>query len=152
MTGNVRPAWMEDAAAIHRLNRDEFGYDYDSQKTRERLRTVLTNGHNMLFVAERDGRVVGYVHAEDYDSTYAGHMKNIMAIAVEKPCRRKGVGRALLRAVEDWAQNTGACGIRLSSGFNREEAHLFYQRCGYAVRKKQMNFVKRLPEPGETAT
>lgn len=34
-------------------------------------------------------------------------MKNIMGIAVSDHFKKKGIGRALLSAIEDWAQKDG---------------------------------------------
>lgn len=86
--------------------------------------------------------VVGYVHAVDYDAIYAPHMKNIMGIAVSDNYKKKGVGRALLQTVEDFAQKDGASGVRLNSGKTRTGAHEFYLRCGYSGDKLQINFRK----------
>ena len=86
--------------------------------------------------------MIGYVHANDYDVIYAPPMKNIMGIAVSNRFRKEGVGRALLAAVEAWARETGAWGIRLVSGAERTGAHEFYRHCGYSGEKRQVNFKK----------
>lgn len=85
-----------------------------------------------------------YVHACDYDVIYFPHMKNIMGIAVSSQCRRLGIGKALLSKIEDWARESGAAGVRLVSGSERTEAHLFYKHCGYNTGKMQLNFKKRV--------
>ena len=71
-------------------------------------------------------------------------MKNIMGIAVSNDHKRKGIGRALLQQVEQWARDTGAVGIRLVSGASRTEAHTFYRRCGFDGSKEQINLKKML--------
>ncbi|MCD7809907.1 MAG: GNAT family N-acetyltransferase [Erysipelotrichaceae bacterium] len=95
-----------------------------------------------MYVAVIDSNVVGYVHANDYDVIYAPHMKDIMGIAVSSNYQKMGIGKALLNAVEDWAINTGACGIRLVSGVTRIDAHDFYRHCDYSGDKQQINFKK----------
>ena len=90
-----------------------------------------------VWVAEVDGKVVGYLHAEGYDVLYAPHMKDILGIAVSGDCRRQGSGCRLLEALEDWGRETGAKLIRLNSGEIRTEAHAFYRSCGYFSNKKQ---------------
>jgi len=69
-------------------------------------------------------------------------MKNIMGIAVSSEYKQKGIGRALLQQVENWARETGASGIRLVSGAIRTDAHAFYRRCGYSGNKEQINLKK----------
>ena len=47
-----------------------------------------------------------------------------------------------MQAAEDFAQTDGASGIRLNSGEDRHDAHLFYERVGYERVKSQANFRK----------
>ena len=106
----VRPAVLGDCPAITRLNREELGYDYPQEKTFAKLQACLANPAHAVFVAERGGEVVGYLHLEEYDVLYAGHMVNVLGIAVSSACRRQGVGRALLAAGEAWARSQGRGG------------------------------------------
>ena len=138
----VREAKMLDAEAICVLNREELGYDYPAEQTREKLKQTLLREREVVFVAEQDGEVIGYIHACGYDVLYAPHVKDIMGIAVSSEFRRRGVGAALLGAVEKWAKQTGASGIRLVSGSSRTGAHAFYRHCGYVAGKEQINFKK----------
>ncbi len=138
----IRVCTTEDYERIHALNTLAFGYDYPLDKTKERLYTILQRSSDRLYVAELDNNVVGYIHGSDYECTYSGSLKNIMAIAVFEECRGKGVGKALLKAIEDWAKQDGCVGVRLVSGSDRVNAHEFYLRCGYNQRKVQKNFFK----------
>ena len=140
----VREARPEDAESVCRLNRNELGYDYPLRETAGKLGKLLGDRRCRIFVAESGGTVVGYVHAVDYDVLYAPHLKNILGIAVSSDSRRSGVGRLLLAAVEQWAKDTGATGIRLVSGISRTGAHKFYLACGYTENKEQKNFKKML--------
>ena len=63
----VRPAVLGDCLAITRLNREELGYDYPQEKTFAKLQACLANPAHAVFVAERGGEVVGYLHLEEYD-------------------------------------------------------------------------------------
>ena len=95
------------------------------------MKELLSSNHDKIYVAVTDGKVVGYVHANDYNLIYAPAMKNIMGIAVAGKYKRMGIGKALLAAVENWAKDDGASGVRLVSGAMRKEAHVFCERCGY---------------------
>ncbi len=139
----IRRARPEDAAAIQLLNKEALGYDYPLDKTREKLEKAAEDQRTCLLVAAFDqDTVIGYVHMTDYDTLYFGHLKNVLAIAVFTEFRRRGAATKLLTAGEQWARDTGAVGIRLVSGENRTEAHAFYERMGYTLRKMQKNFVK----------
>ena len=140
----IRDAVLKDAAAIVLLSEREMGYAYPAEKVREQLQLLLSDPSQKILVAERDGEVVGYVHAADYLALYAPMLKNIMGIAVSSQHRRQGIGKALLTAIEDWERETDAKGVRLVSGGTRTEAHAFYRACGYDGGKTQLNFKKYL--------
>ncbi|MCD7906497.1 MAG: GNAT family N-acetyltransferase [Clostridium sp.] len=142
MIFKIRECNIGDADAIYELNHSEMGYEYPLDKTKDKLSYLLNSKSNKVFVATTENRVVGYVHANDYDSIYLPPFKNIMGIAVMSDCKKKGIGKALLFAVEAWAKETGACGIRLVSGAERTSAHQFYRCCGYDGGKQQINFKK----------
>lgn len=145
MEWRVRPGTAQDAEAIWRLNRDVFGYDYPLEDTKKRVTAILAGSSNRLWVAcLPDGRVVGYANACNYENTYSGSMKDLMAIAVERGLQGGGAGRALLEAVEDWARREECEAVRLVSGLNRESAHGFYLHQGYTLRKVQKNYIKML--------
>ncbi|MBP1547696.1 MAG: GNAT family N-acetyltransferase [Oscillospiraceae bacterium] len=140
----IREFRTEDCESIWRLNTYEMGYDYPIEDTREKLSALIRSDEHKIFVAVCCDEVIGYVHANNYDLIYASHMKNIMGIAVAEHMKRKGVGRALLEAVENWARETNAEGVRLVSGESRRDAHKFYHRCGYSGDKMQINMVKKI--------
>ena len=140
----LRPARLEDAAPLAKLNREEMGYDYSEEKTGERLEALLEAPTHCILVAEVGGEVVGYLHLEWYQLLYADPMVNVMGIAVAAACRRQGVGKALLTAGEAWAREQGASAVRLVSGETRKGAHAFYQSLGYEGNKLQRNFKKYL--------
>lgn len=139
---SVRLAKTNDYERIAILNKNEFGYEYPLDKTAKRLEEILAKSSNKIFVVCEDELVTGYVHACDYEGTYFDHQKNIMAIAVDSNYRGKGLGRMLLDAVESWAKEENCAGVRLVSGLNRENAHKFYEHCGYKHRKTQKNYIK----------
>ncbi|MDD5864623.1 MAG: GNAT family N-acetyltransferase [Firmicutes bacterium] len=146
MAVTIRQAVPSDAGAIARLSRDDLGYDYPAEQTERKLQAVLHSSRDRVYVAEADGSVVGYIHANDYDLLYAPSMKNILGIAVSERYRREGVGKRLIGAVEDWARQTGAAGIRLVSGAQRTGAHAFYRSCGFGSEREQIHFQKVLEQ------
>ena len=138
----IREAVPTDAEAISEPNDLQMGYKLSVEDTYERLCNILKSKKDKIFVAAIGGNVVGYVHANDYDLIYLPHMKNIMGIAVNEKFTHQGIGRMLINAVEIWARNTNAVGIRLVSGAERVGAHEFYRRCGFSGDKEQINFKK----------
>lgn len=138
----VRECALTDCESIYLLNKNDLGYDFPIEKTAKRLEMILGSNKDKIFVAEYGGKVIGYIHACDYDVIYGPSMKNILGLAVDSHYRKLGAGKALLTAAENWAKETGSAGVRLCSGAQRKGAHEFYKKCGYICSKEQLNFKK----------
>ena len=141
---SIRQVELMDYIAIHELNCQEMGYEFPLHSTKVKINALMANSSNQIFVAIMNEMVVGYIHANNYDTLYAPHMKNNMGIAVNADYKRQGIGKALLQAVETWAMDSGATGVRLVSGSTRKEAHIFYRHCGYTGDKLQLNLCKKI--------
>lgn len=137
----IREVVITDAVAICRISSNDLGYKCEEQFVKERLEK-LDATRERVFVAELDGAVAGYVHAEVYSLLYWEPMVNILGLAVSFDCRRKGVGMALMKRVEEWAKEKGIKEIRLNSGGTRKEAHEFYRTIGFDDEKMQIRFLK----------
>ena len=138
----VRQAVITDAKDIYYINKTSLGYDYDLEKQKAKIQAVLNDSTQVIFVAETNNKVIGYIHLENYDVIYADNFKNCLGLAVDNDYKRNGIGSALLNQAEIWAKENGAVGIRLCSGVEREKAHQFYQSQGYEVTKLQKNIKK----------
>lgn len=138
----IRECALTDCESIYLLNKNDLGYDFPLDKTAKRLEMILKSESDKIFVAEYGGKVIGYIHACDYDVIYGPSMKNILGLAVDYHYRKLGAGKALLTAAENWAKETGSAGVRLCSGAQRKGAHEFYKKCGYICSKEQLNFKK----------
>ncbi|HIY93334.1 GNAT family N-acetyltransferase [Companilactobacillus sp. HBUAS56275] len=139
---DVREANINDAKAIHRINSDSLEYDFPLDETTKQIEKILSLPNNKLFVACKDDLVVGYIQMGDYENTYHQSLKNVITLAVDNQYQHIGIGSALLEAAEKWAKSQGSLGIRLVSGFERESAHHFYEKHGYEIRKKEINYIK----------
>ena len=140
MDFSIRPAERGDAAAICGINSTSLGYDYPLELTRRSLEHILAHGEDCVFVAEREGEVLGYIHGQPYYTLYHAPLANVLALSVASGAQKGGVGRALLARLEDWAREKGFSGVRLSSGMERAGAHIFYERCGYRHIKSHKTF------------
>ncbi|OSP86015.1 hypothetical protein B9W73_12575 [Lactococcus lactis] len=139
---NIRIANLSDSKAIQKLNSIELHYDYPLEDTTKKLELILSLDWQIIYVAEIDGQVAGYVQAHKYLGTFGDLFVNIMGLAVSKDFQGHGVGKALMIAAENWAQEIGAEGVRLNSGSERTEAHKFYEKIGYDKSKTQAKFQK----------
>ena len=137
----IREATIEDAFAICNISCADLGYDCSCEFVSTRI-SNLDKGREKVFVAEVNGIVAGYIHAEKHQTLYFEPMINILGLAVSSEFRRRGIGRMLLKRAEHWANEVGIHKIRLNSGASRKEAHLFYRAMGYNNEKGQIRFIK----------
>lgn len=140
---NVRKAEINDAYAISKICTDDLGYKCTVELVSDRLKNI-DGKRETVYVAEINGTVVGYIHAEIYNTLYYESMINILGIAISSDYRRQGIGRALLSRAEEWAKKQGINIVRLNSGNSRKEAHEFYRAMGYDDEKMQVRFLKKL--------
>ncbi len=96
-----------------------------------------------IFVAETDGRVVGFVTTvEALAINLPDGYIQVNSLAVLPEFRHCGIGKMLMNRVEELARERGSSLVELASGFQRTEAHEFYERLGY--QKTSFRFSKRI--------
>ena len=87
-----------------------------------------------VFVAERDGDVIGYVFAGLEPLSWK-ELRDacgfIHDIAVEEPGRRLGAATALLDAAIDWLRSRGAPRVILWTADQNTAAHRLFERLGF---------------------
>lgn len=137
---NIRKATMDDCDRIYEINVKDFKYDYPYEVTKSNLEKILKKDDHVLFVAEKEGKIVGYVEARDHIALYAPELKDIMALVVSEEVRHEGIGIKLMDVVTKWAREDGAKGMRLTSRDDRIGAHKFYENYGFELSKTQKNY------------
>ena len=85
------------------------------------------------FVVLLDNEAVGFISAATFLSAgVVGRFIYIQQIVVKNEYRSKGIGTKILKYIEDHAIANGMNGIGLCSGFQRTDAHRFYERNGFS--------------------
>ncbi len=139
----IRLARASDAAEIAELT-TQLGYDLTHADAADRLSRILLREDQQFFVADADGRAVGWVHVAFAEYIEAEAFAVIAGLVVDRDHRLLGIGRALMDRAETWAKNRGCAIVRLTSSATRNAAHRFYENLGYANIKTQYSFIKPL--------
>ena len=140
----LRALKATDVASIHEINKEALGYDFSPEETASQLAKLSQDPHHFLlgFEDSTSHDLLGYVHAEVYESLYSKPGFNILALAVLTQTQGKGIGKNLLEELEQEAEKRGYNFIRLNSADHRTGAHAFYERVGYTCDKMQKRFIK----------
>lgn len=145
----IRPLRTSDIDSIMQLHR-ELGWNpafkADGSTVRQRLAALTTGENALLLVAELSGRVVGYVHGEIVTYLlFAGREMLISELFVREDARAKGVGTALMAAIEAEAVKRKCFRIGVVNSRERESYKRgFYSDLGYEEKVHMANFTKRL--------
>lgn len=132
----VRPARAEELDhLIHLLGllfTIEEDFSVDNEKQREGLRLLVENDRACVLVAEHGGQVIGMCTGQLVISTAEGGPSVLVEDVVVAPEHRgQGVGRALMAALTEWANNRGATRMQLLADRNNPPAFAFYERLGW---------------------
>ena len=140
----LRDLKTTDVAAICEINKEALGYLFSLEETSSQLDKLSQDSHHYLlgFEEPTNHDLLGYVHAEVYESLYSKPGLNILALAVLPQTQGQGIGKTLLQGLEHEAKKRGYNFIRLNSADHRLGAHAFYEKVGYTCDKTQKRFIR----------
>ena len=140
----LRNLLLTDVEALCQINEQALGYSFSIEKTAQQLVKLIQDSHHFFIGFEdvKSHQLLGYVHAEVYQSLYSEPGFNVLALAVLPDQQGKGIGKILLQGLEEEAKRRGYAFIRLNSADYRTEAHAFYEHVGYSSDKLQKRFIK----------
>ena len=141
----IREINISDAEAIQKICKTALGYDVDISTVSNQIKKLSCDNKNHILAVYEDEntkKVIGFIHAQVYESVYSDTGLNILGLAVDPDFRGNGVGKKLIGYIEKYAMDNGISFIRLNSANHRVEAHKFYEDIGYKSDKLQKRFIK----------
>jgi ribosomal protein S18 acetylase RimI-like enzyme len=123
----IRPFRPEDEAAVIALwQRCALTRPWNDPH--KDIQRKLTTQPELFLVGERDGLLVASVMAG-----FDGHRGWVNYLAVDPEQQRQGLGRLLMREVEQRLCDLGCPKLNLQLRSDNQAALAFYQRLGYGV-------------------
>ena len=133
-THRAGPADLEALVPLFDAYRQFYGQPSDLERAREWLRSRLRFGESIVFVAMREGGMVGFVQLFPmYSSVRTARTWILNDLYVDVAARRSGAGLALLQAAAQFAREDGAMGISLETTQDNAAARGLYQAAGWNV-------------------
>lgn len=133
----IRPATPEDFAAIGELTTAAYvtsGHVAPDDIYAQELVDMAARAHE-LYVADVDGRVAGAVNIVTAGSAHAqvayDNEGEFRMLAVAPGYQGRGIGRALVQFVLDWAQARGLRQVALTTMPSMTAAQAMYEAMGF---------------------
>ncbi len=130
---HCREAEIYDITDMIELLRQLFSierdFSFDAEKQRTGLQMLLHSDTCKVFVAEKQGHVVGMATLQILISTAeGGYCGLIEDVVVDKNHRREGIGSLLLETTTEWAENEGLKRVQLLADKANVPAMEFYRK------------------------
>ena len=138
----IREGKLSDAADLAALI-CELGYETTSAEMESRLISILKDPRYKTLVALNDDKICGMLGTVSASSYLHNDLNGrIIALVVSRESRQRGIGVRLIAAAEKNFIQRGITRVTLTTRFEREEAHRFYEKVGYA--RTGFRFAKNL--------
>lgn len=143
----IKPATEQDIRALGGLLQQLFAieadFQFDAAKSDHALQQLINDQRACVLVACKAEKVIGMVSAQLVISTAEGaYSAWVEDVVVDSVHRGEGIGKQLLRAIEEWAKGQGATRLQLLADTENQLALEFYRSTGWqqlqirALRKK----------------
>ena len=151
MADNIRQARAEDVdlvAPLFDAYRQFYAQPSDPALARAFIAERLTREESVIFLAERDGRPVGFVQLYPLFSSTAARPRRLWLLNdlyVAPEARSGGVGRALMDRARQLAEATDAVGLELATARTNVRAQRLYESLGYRIDEHFLRYELGLP-------
>jgi GNAT superfamily N-acetyltransferase len=100
--------------------------DLDEKKYLQLIKEMCKEGYKMFALFEK-GKIVAATGVIQLTNLYYGKHIWVYDLITDESKRSKGYGEKLLLHVQTWGKENGCGIVALSSGFERADAHRFYE-------------------------
>ena len=137
---------LSQVEQIHYLGRPDIFRPNGIKFTGDELTEQMSDDSRPIFVAVKDGEVVGYSFCIISEITVSTMLNDAKTLHIEDVCvdenrRGENVGGELMEFVKDFAKNIGCARVDLDVWEFNEGARRFYEKHGFKVQKRRMDIV-----------
>ncbi|SEV97148.1 Acetyltransferase (GNAT) family protein [Chryseobacterium wanjuense] len=133
----TRKANIQDVRQLSELfdqYRVFYHKDSDIPAAENFLKERIEKEDSEIFVAENDGKLVGFVQLYPlFSSTRMKRYWLLNDLYVNENHRGKGYSKQLIEEAKELAKSTDACGILLETGKSNDIGNKLYPACGFEI-------------------
>ncbi len=150
---NIRRAELRDMEAVlnllsqvlevHAVIRPDLFISGTRKYTEEELKEIFRDDNRPVFVAEEDGKVIGYCFCIIQDTQHSNNLRDSRSLYIDDLCvdeksRHQHVGRMLCDHAASYGRSIGCYDMSLNVWEGNDAAMAFYRRLGFTPRKTIM--------------
>ncbi len=124
----VEFAKVSDVTEIGNLSKKYIEHDLGWRYTPEKLKSVIRNKTKNIVVARKGNKLVGFGIM-----TYHEEQANLDLLAVKMIYRRRGIGKKIVKWLEEVALTAGIFNIFVQARKINDDAIKFYKKLGYEI-------------------
>jgi RimJ/RimL family protein N-acetyltransferase len=135
----IRQTTADDAPGLRALRVEaltssptSFGSSAEEIDKHDWTKVAAGDANNAVFVAERDGQLVGMTGIYRNTQLKGRHHADVWGVFVQPAFRRFGIAQALVNAAVEWAREKGVAIVKLTV-VPESGARACYERCGFTV-------------------
>ncbi len=121
---------------------NQLGYKIESEVVKEQMKSIISSSDHLAFVAISNETIVGFIHGFYALRLTSMPFFEICALIVIKNHRNRGIGKYLVKYLEQNISQSGS--IRVRCNTKRISAHSFYDKLSYSEKKEQKIFQKSI--------
>lgn len=140
-TQNNTAAWLELRKKLWHLS--------DEEKHLREIQEYFNTKNRTAFIAYQGTIPVGFIevslreYAEGCKDTPVGYIEGWF---VDEPYRRKGIGRLLMHAAENWARVQGCTQLASDAELNNGTSIDAHKQMGFKIYNQLVHFIKDIPQ------
>lgn len=134
---NTRKATVQDIRQLAELF-DQYRIFYHKESdipgAEKFLKERLEKNDSEIFVAEKEGELVGFVQLYPlFSSTRMSRYWLLNDLYVHEAHRRKGYSKELIEEAKELCRESKACGVLLETGKSNDVGNQLYPSCGFEL-------------------
>ena len=103
-----------------------------SEEQRQRIKNVLSQSNQIIFVAEHENQLIGFLGA--YGGNFQRNRHSVyIVIGILQAYTGQGIGKQFFKMVDEWATNHNIHRLELTVMAHNERAVRLYKKMGYKI-------------------
>lgn len=131
---------LEQVLLVHHTGRPDIFKKEGAKYTDAELKAIIEDEFTPVFVYSEEGRILGHcfcqiIDRQEGNSTYAYKTLYVDDLCVDKSARGKGIGKALMDFVKEYAKKNNFYNITLHAWECNPKAVKFYESLGMKIQQ-----------------